>query len=236
MSPHASKAPVHSSSEFARRQEKKRKQCESLKRAFGDPLAVVASRPCNSVLRKYSSEIAKKDDEIKETIRKISSESEESLGPFDKGRVKRAENFIDKRQKAAAALDKLTTEKLNFIKRLEKSGEIDKTASKREIAELEVDDSLILRERYAFYENRARMLIGMLANNGARKLGEAYLAALSAFFPIQPAQLFLFRKGSAIKVFRVISEKCSVKAITQLMHRRTGSGALSRAVIRTRKL
>lgn len=78
---------------------------------------------------------------------------------------------------------------------MDKNGEIDKTTSKREIAKLEIDHSLILRERYALFENRARMPVGMLANNETSNLGEAYLAALSALFPESACAILPVLKG-----------------------------------------
>lgn len=76
----ASKQTRHGAGEHARREEKKRKQWESIRCIFRDPLETVAARPCDPVLRQYCREVAEKDDKVKEKIRKLSAESEKTLG------------------------------------------------------------------------------------------------------------------------------------------------------------
>lgn len=132
----ASKTPKPNSGERARHDEKKRKQSESFNLVCGDPVAIVAATPCDPVLREHYSEVAEKDDKVKESVGKISSDSAKSLGPWSEERVRRADRYIDKRRKVAREIDMATRRKIECTEKLKRKGLIDHEAAERILSSL----------------------------------------------------------------------------------------------------
>ncbi len=104
----------HDSGERARPEDTRRKQRESSRRAFGDPLEIIASKPCSAVLREHCKEVADMDDRVKQQIRKISVESGKSVGPYAE-RIKTAHQYV-------ATREVVTEEVAGLIKITPKSG------------------------------------------------------------------------------------------------------------------
>lgn len=154
------------------REEKRRKQRESLNAAFGDPLLRV-SVPV--VVRKYSAEIDQGTTKFEERVRSLSAKSNEAI---DIENEKQAKEYVNDRKTLVDDGAFWLKKSKNVIEALQKEKVLDRPTAKRAHKELDQCDKALLQERAVLAANRVKVQYGILSHNSHARIGEAYLASI----------------------------------------------------------
>lgn len=184
----------HNGSSRAKREEKKRKQRESLRLAFADPLESFLLSP-EPALPSLSQELADKGEHLKQRIRNISAASDEIIQKFD---PKHAERYVAEREPHAEDVASHIKTCRNKVRELQAKKLVDRSTAKRLLSGMEEFDAALLKERAALARNRMKLEFGILSHPTHARIGEAYLAAIVESLP-EPAGARLKKQESRDK-------------------------------------
>lgn len=178
----------------AGREEKRRKQRDSLRLAFADPLECFSISP-EPALRSVSQELADKGERLKERVRNISASSDEIIRKFD---PKHAQKYVAEREPLAEEVASHIKTCRNKVREAQEKKLVDRNTAKRLLSGMEEFDAALLKERAALARNRMKLEFGILSHPTHARIGEAYLAAIVESLP-EPAGARLKKQGSRDK-------------------------------------
>ena len=156
------------------RDEKRRKQRESLSSALKDPL-VLFSKSLKPDFREVSLELAEQREQLKERVRTASASSQELLESFSPSRAKQ---YVKDREPLLEAMAFHNRACRNALREQRDTKTLDKLTYKRLLSGVEENDIGILRERAALARNHLKLECGILTHPTHARIGEAYLMAL----------------------------------------------------------
>lgn len=131
----------HNGSSRAQREEKRRKQRESLRPAFADPLESFLLPP-EPALPSLSQELADKGEHLKERVRNISAASDEIIQKFD---PKHAEKYVAERESLAEDVASHIKTCRNKVRELQAKKLADRSTAKRLLSGMEEFDAALLK-------------------------------------------------------------------------------------------
>ena len=159
---------------ISNRDEKRRKQRESLSAALVDPI-VRFSKSTEPDYRKLSHELAEQREKLKERARTASASSQEILESFSPSR---AERYVKNREPLLEAMASHNRACRNALREKHDTKSLDKRIYKRLLSGVEENDADILRERAALARNRLKLERDILVHPTHARIGQAYLMAL----------------------------------------------------------
>lgn len=163
----------------ARREDKTRKQRESLRLPFADPLA------CFSISREpglwsLSQELTDEGERLKERVRSFSAFSDEVIRRFD---PKHAQKYVAERERLAEEVASHIKACRNKVREAQENKLLDRNNAKKLLFGMEKFDAALLKERAALARNRMKLEFGILSHPISARIGEAYLAAIVESLP-----------------------------------------------------
>lgn len=186
--------PLRYNGSNSAREEKKRKQRDSLRLAFADPLEFFSLSP-EPALRSVSQELTDKGELLKGRVRSISASSDEIIQKFD---PTHAQKYVAEREPLAEEVAAHIKICRNKVREAQEKKLVDRSTAKRLLSGMEEFDAALLKERAALARNRVKLEFGILSHPTHARIGEAYLAAIVESLP-EPAGARLKKQGSRDK-------------------------------------
>lgn len=159
------------------REQKRRKQRESLNNALGDPF-IGFSVP--DVVRKHSAEVDRAAQNIEERVRSVSAKSREAVESTNENQ---AREYVESRERLADEATFLLKMSKIVVGNLRHDKVLDRPSAKRAHKELDDCDKAILQERAVLAANRVKVRYGILSHPSHARIGEAYLSAIMESLP-----------------------------------------------------
>lgn len=153
----------------ARREEKRRKQRESFRLPFADPLECFSISP-EAALWSVSQELTDEGERLKKRVRIFSAFSDEVIRNFD---PKNAQKYVAERERLAEEVASHITACRNKVRGAQENKLVDRNNAKKLLCGMEEFDASLLKERAALARNRMKLEFVILSHPTPVRIGEA---------------------------------------------------------------